>query len=527
METKKITIEEFFFFAFFILLSITKGLGFYEGQKQFILLVIPAFVCGFLKILITPYTKRQWITQIILLLLTAVVYYESREKGILFMMLLILGMKNISVKKVFHVGLCVWSVCAIILSAFSFFRLEDTIYRVHSKMGMGHIFRWSLGFTHPNILHITYLALCAFIIYELAQQFRLKHFVLLMLGNCLVFLYSISYTGFGIVSVLLVGALYVKIRPKFCLFEKFLLNLILPAILVVSFVLPIILYTWWVQKLNFLLNTRLYLARQFLVPEYMSPFGIKIADVVKSSMTMDSSYIWGFINYGIIPFALLILAYLLLIVVYCKEQKTRELVIIICFLGAGFTEPLLFNTSFKNISLVFLGELLFRQKEGEKEYALCSRFFTLPQEIVLSDWKPFACVYQLFIQRKENIKRNKKRYQKQLAAGILAGALAGVCLCALIYTEPKGYVVQRFYTDGLHETSEYLESADDPAYEGYRVMNYVDTQTPMQVIDGKAIPLETVRYYVGSMLLGAVAGFVLINAGKLLQVGQKSGIQKA
>ncbi|MBQ6807032.1 MAG: hypothetical protein IJO97_06340 [Lachnospiraceae bacterium] len=500
---KKITIEEILFFAFFILLSITKGLGFYEGQKMFQLLILPAFVCAVLKIAISSYTKRQWITQVILLALTALVYYESREKGILFMMFLILGMKNISVKKVFHVGLWVWSVCAIVLSITSFYRLEDTIYRVHSKMGMGHIFRWSLGFTHPNILHITYLALCAFIVYELAEKYHFKHFVLLMIGNVLVFFFSISYTGFGIVAILLVGMLYVKIRPKFCLLEKMAVNMILPAIMVVSFVLPIILYTPWVQKLNFMLNTRLYLARQFLVPEYMSLFGVRIADVVQSSMTMDNSFIWGFINYGIIPFVLLMLAYFVLIANYSWKQKTRELVIIICFMGAGFTEPLLFNTSFKNITLVFLGELLFRQKEGAKEYCL---FPQLQKEVEL----PFgAFVEQIWLR----VKNVWKSYKKQLAAGVLVGAVLGGVLCGIFYTVPEGYVVQRFYTDGLHETSVYLESEDDVAYEGYKVMNYVDAETPMQVIDGKAVTLETARYYVGSIIIGGFVGWLLATSG--------------
>lgn len=500
---KKLTIQEVLFFAFFILLSITKGLGFYEGQKLFTLLILPAFVCALLKIVITPYTKRQWIMQLLLLTLTALVYYESGEKGILFMMFLILGMKNISVKKVFHVGLWVWSICAIVLSIFSFYRLEDTIYRVHSKLGMGHIFRWSLGFTHPNILHITYLALCAFIVYELADKYNWKHFILLMLGNGLVFLFSISYTGFGIVAILLVGMLYVKIRPCFCLLEKLAVNLILPAIMVISFVLPIILYTPWVQKLNFMLNTRLYLARQFLVPEYMSLFGVRIADVVQSSMTMDNSFIWGFINYGIVPFALLMAAYFILIADYSRKQKTRELVIIICFIGAGFTEPLLFNTSFKNISLVFLGELLFRQKEDAKEYCLFPKGNI---EVEL----PFAAQAKYFWCQ---IKMVWKTCKKQLSAGILVGAVLGGVLCVIFYQVPKGYVVQRFYTDGLEETSVYLESEEDADYAGYRVMNYVDADTPMQVVDGKSVGLETLRYYVGSILIGGFGIFVFTTGG--------------
>lgn len=137
---KTITIQEACFYGFFILLSLAKGLGFYEGQKLFALLVAPALVLGFLKILLTPYTKRQAFFQILLLALTAVVYYESREIAILFLAFTVLGMKNISVKKVLHIALWVWTVCAVALSAVSFFFLEYTVYRVHAKMGLGHIF---------------------------------------------------------------------------------------------------------------------------------------------------------------------------------------------------------------------------------------------------------------------------------------------------------------------------------------------------------------------------------------------------
>lgn len=499
----EITLEEACYFGFFILLSITKGLGFYEGQKVFALLVIPALLLGFAKILISSYTKTQMVMQFILLMLMAVVYYNSHELGIVFLTLTVLGMKNISVKKVFHVGLWVWSVCAVVLSIFSFFRLEHTVYRVHAKMGLGHIFRWSLGFTHPNILHITYLALCAFILYELGKNYKFKHFVYLMTGNVLVFLYSISYTGFGIVAVLLIGCLYVQIRPRFCIVEKVLANLILPVCLVLSFVLPKLLYDnpicHPVQHLNQILNTRIWLADQFLVPEYMSMFGVDTSQIIKSSMTLDNSYVWGYINFGLIPFVIIMLGYFALLFYDTHKQKTRELVIMVCFLGAGWTEPLLFNTSFKNITLVFLGAFLFMQKEDAREYCLFPKgqkriavlFAGLPDHML--------CVVR-------EVWTSQKKKLIVLAA---AGALLGTLLCGVIHKEPEGYVVQRFYTDGLEETSVYLESEKDPAYEDYKVMNYKDADTPMQIVSGKAVKLETVRYYVGSVLIGGLAGAVL------------------
>lgn len=497
-----ITLAEACYFGFFILLSVTKGLGLYEGQKLFELMVIPAFILAVVKILITPYTKRQWVVQILLLTLTAVVFYNSHERGILFLAFTVLGMKNISVKKVFHVGLWVWSVCAVVLSIFSFFRLEHTVYRVHDKMGMGHIFRWSLGFSHPNILHITYLALCAFILYELGERYRFKHFIYMMAGNVLVFLYSVSYTGFGIVAVLLAGCLYVRFRPKFCIVEKMLANLVLPVCLILSFVLPVYIFYPklgdYIQQLNFMLNTRIWLARQFLKPKYRSLFGADISEIVQSSMTMDNSYVWGYINYGLVALVIIMIGYFALSFYDTYKQRTLELVILICFLGAGWTEPLLFNTSFKNVTLIFLGSLLFIQKEDAEEYCLFPRLrrtVTIPLA-ALPD-RVFAAVYRLW-----------QYYRGKLLMLTAVGAVLGVLVCTALYRVPEGYVVPRFYTDGAEESSVYLESKEDPSYAGWKVMNYSDAGTPMQLVQGKAVMLETVRYYVGSVLIGAFCGAV-------------------
>lgn len=395
-----ITIQEALYYGFFILLSLTKGLGFYEGQKLFILLVAPAMLLGFLKILLTPYTKRQAVLQVLFLLLAAVVFYNSRQISVFFLAFTVLGMKGISLKKVVHIALWVWTVCGVALSSFFFFFLEHTVYRVHAKLGLGHIFRWSLGFTHPNILHVTYLFLSALLILKLEERYTIKTYLLLMLGNLLVFFYSISYTGFGIETVLLTGALYVKLRPRFCIVEKLLANLVLPVCLFLSFVVPF--YLSWnpfsaiVQGLDSILNTRIWLAQQFLKSEYRSLFGADITKVVKSSMTLDNSYVWCYINYGLISTIIILLSYFILLFYDTHKQRTRELVILVCFLGAGWTEPLLFNSSFKNVTLLFLGNLLFLQKEGAAEYGLSFLIPTRWREVTI----PFAKLPDSLLRRR-------------------------------------------------------------------------------------------------------------------------------
>jgi len=118
---KTITIQEACYYGFFILLSLAKGLGFYEGQKLFYLLVLPALALGFLKICLSSYTKRQAVLQILLMALVAVVYFESRQIAIFFVAFTVLGMKGMSMKKVLHLAVWVWTICAIGISVFFFF----------------------------------------------------------------------------------------------------------------------------------------------------------------------------------------------------------------------------------------------------------------------------------------------------------------------------------------------------------------------------------------------------------------------
>lgn len=520
-EMSKPSPEEILYYIFFILLSVAKGLGFYEGQKMFMLLVIPAFLCAVLKLLLTPYTGRQWVMLLILLILTAIVYYESRELGIWFVMFTILGMKHISTDKIFRLGLRVWTLCAVLLSIWSFFRIEHTIYRVSNRLGLGYIMRWSLGFTHPNILHITYFALCAFILYELRENYGFRQFALLMIGNVLVFFYSVSYTGFGIVTVLLIGELYVTFRPRFGMVEKTAANLILPFIILVSFVLPLLFYAprygEALQKLNMLVNTRIKVAGSFLNPECMSLFGVKMSYLAQfqSYLSIDSSYIWLFIHYGMIPFVLFMAAYIVLVADYGRKQKTRELVIIICFLGAGLTEQLLFNTSFKNVTLLFLGELFFRQKEGAEEYYLIPALHRRAEDTM--EWVTLRMPGRVWFPDKLPSRLGEiwKSYRSQILAGIVAGALLGAVLCGICYAPPNGYIIPRRNADWLEKSSVYLESGQDPDYEGYRIMNYQDPETPMQIVEGNAVVLETARYYTGSILIGGLTGY-MVGAGIIL-----------
>lgn len=60
-----------------------------------------------------------------------------------------------------------------------------------------------------------------------------------------------------------------------------------------------------------------------------------------------------------IPLAIIILTYCLLLRYSLKKNRRMELAIICTFLIAGLSEPFLFNASVKNITVVLIGEFLY------------------------------------------------------------------------------------------------------------------------------------------------------------------------
>ena len=104
-------LKEVFFYLFFGLLLFAKGIGLYDGQNSFKLFLLAALVCWLLKMCLTEYTLREALTVGGLVLLGLIVYRSSGEKAALVSILVVTGMKEIPLKRLFAAGLVIWTAC--------------------------------------------------------------------------------------------------------------------------------------------------------------------------------------------------------------------------------------------------------------------------------------------------------------------------------------------------------------------------------------------------------------------------------
>lgn len=491
--------KEWLYYIAFGLLLFAKGVGLYDGTTAFKLFLLPALACLALKIFLTSYQKKEIVIVGVLLGVGAMTYLLSGEKGLLLYILLIVGMKSVPVKRIFAVGLVSWSAAFFGITISSLFHLYDTPYKVHAKLGLGYIFRWGMGYVHPNILHVSFLILLFFIVYFVRERFNFKTFLLMMAANCYMFMYSVSYAGFGMVCIYLVFQLYWAKRGKLGIVEKSFAYLVFPVCAVLSLIGPLVLEGRLYDLIDKVLNNRLHLSENFLKVENLSAFGVRIADLISGTVTMDNAYVFSFITYGVFSFAGIFFLYQLLIKKLIEKNMGTELVMTITILGYGLVEPFLFNTSLKNLSVIFVGACLWQELEKET-----------------SKDRLWLCIEERCRRFKAVLAKKMENKRKVIWAGLLAGVIISIAY-GLLVKMPESYMVQRVHCETIGKDLKTFPAEYLTEHPEVRAVDYVNDTTYMEIYSGNMVIVEWVRSCMSAFVLGTVVVWILISGYYILK----------
>lgn len=171
MTRKTITIKytELCYYLFFSILFFAKGIGLYDGQMSFKVCLVLAAVPVAVKLLMTDYDRRQLLVSLALLLLGVIVYYCSGEKSALVFLVMMIGFKGISFDRIMKLGLIVWSAAFGLMVLKSILGAGNEVVMAHHKFGLD-ILREGMGYSHPNVLHVSYAVLVVLILYVITDE---------------------------------------------------------------------------------------------------------------------------------------------------------------------------------------------------------------------------------------------------------------------------------------------------------------------------------------------------------------------
>lgn len=361
-EDNSISVAEISYLVYFAIMLGAKAIGLYEGQLAYnVCLVIGILFFG-IKLILTRNSVTDYIAVILLLSLGIAVYLCSGEKSLLIFITMMLGMKGVSSGRVFKLGAVLWTTAFVCMYVLSVIGVIPEIAYTIDRNGWPPILRHALGYPHPNTLHITYFILCIFLLYsfkELSRKYITAISVILMLGNCYVFMYSLSRNGFIITSFYLMLQVYFIWRVNRCRLENVLIMLIFPVSALAMIVTPLIITGDLFERVNLIFAGRFVFTKYFLTYEPLKLFGIGIIPVPTESYVIDSSYVYLIFRLGIVAFCLYYASMIFLVRKLLQENMRSELAVVLALTVGGINETYLFNQSFKNFIFIFLGTYLY------------------------------------------------------------------------------------------------------------------------------------------------------------------------
>ena len=499
-----IALPEFCYYLFFSVMLFAKGIGLYDGQKLYTLALILGFTCWIAKIIVTRHSPVEYGIIAALFILSLAIYYHSNQIGIIIIVMTVLGMKDVPVDRVMKLGGVIWIATFSLSVIATLIGLRGDIFMAQSKLGLGLIIRWALGQPHPNVLQISYMMICAFVLYSFRCRGRKLYALMLGLtiGGLYFFLYSVSFTGIALTFIYLFLHIYLtewRGNKSLVIFEKALIIMILPICIVFSLVGPMYFPEPLWSICNKALNTRFNIAREYMSLNPVSLFGSGYCNELPPDLNnLDCSYVFCLMHYGIIFFIIFFATYEVLVIHLLKEDKRVELSIVLALLIAGISEPFFVNPSFKNISLIFLGAYVYKLlvrlqrvrsgQESDVDDDLKNKGIFTTESLIRVAQKVRTVV----------LDNGRKLIISAAALGIIAGIIA-----TLTISLPNAYYMNRSRVQIISK-GEFFDINNLPEDFDGEFLEYTDAETPMIRIDGNAIKLEYVR--------GVISAFVWTGA---------------
>ena len=529
----KLSAGEFCYLAFLAIFSALKALGFYEGQTVFTLFMLAAFAFLAGKLALTRHTLLEYTGIVLLLFMGLLVYRNTGEKSLLINLAVLAGIKGVSGRRIFQTLFTVWGSCYTVLVFLALLGIHSDVLYMHNKHGIGYVLCHSLGYAHSNVVHINYLCICAMLLYLVKDTFSRRQkaalTVLLAVLDGYVFLYSMSFTGMLASLLFYVIYLYLTVRGKVGKVLKALFLMLVPALNLFFLAGPVLIKGRLFDLINKALNTRFNLTRWFLTEQRLTPFGTRF-DIPNYRYTLDCSYAYLFIQLGVVPFLVLMLLYVLTIRWLFRNGRLTELAIMAGLCIAGGTEPFLFNLSFKNVTLIFVGEYLFdlseRLRERFCEKAGVGTPLMLPERVLLRGLSERSvptclCVCERGARVLSRIyrcwQRNWKRY-------LILGAvtfLAGVGTAAALRKPVPVVYINSSVNEEEERTPFYPEpeEVEDILESGGLVYGYPGPDGRMYPYYGSTAQIEYLRILVSSGVW--CVGIVCVTAGAVQMRRQK------
>lgn len=343
---------------------------FYGGKMLFenlelsritVAILLFAYMCLGIKIVLTKYTKKELILGGIVLILCLIAFLHNRNEYIPTNFLLVFSLKNINLRDLLKKAFVVACITVFSVAILSVLGIGGNMCETRN-WGRGEETRYMFGFGEPNTMHMfAFRLMVLFVLWK--NKMKWYHIVSLLVLNILLFQFTVSRGGLIGGTILILGIITMNILNHFGWKGWYTPAAVILYVLsgCVIFYLVFGLQNSPVYNyLNEVLTGRLVLASGHAQEHPISLWGANFGDIY-----IDCGWISMILKWGAILFALYQIG---MVTTLVKEMKRKQLLIpmIIIVIGLyGICESSVIEKGVAGISLLFLSEALFKDNNWD------------------------------------------------------------------------------------------------------------------------------------------------------------------
>ena len=167
------------------------------------------FLLCLIKVCLTKYSKREYVTIFLFCVLGAVSYFVTERNEIIRLVMFVAACKGIDMKKCMTLVFRLTLIGCLVIILLSVTGIYGAV-SLTQDYGRGSVeTRYTLGMGHPNALQCMVWALTALGIYLYREKMRFYHFVVVFILNVAAFVLSDSKTSF-LVAVFTIAVAYLS-----------------------------------------------------------------------------------------------------------------------------------------------------------------------------------------------------------------------------------------------------------------------------------------------------------------------------
>lgn len=344
------------FLLFFYLNIFCKGMGLTNNSfAYFILLSVGIFVLG-LKYIVTNYNKNDIKIFIFLLIIGIISFLVTKKPTLMLTCFCLAGIKNVNIEKLFKGIYNIRLLTFFLVVGLSLVGIFEN--KTIEMWRNGHFdVRYSLGFNHPNSLHLAFFLLITTYIYVNFNKMNMLKYTVILFSNYFIYKFSGSRTGFWgiiffIMLVIIAHSKFYIIKKLLCILPQYIFMIMILISFILAFLYGKVPYITYLDRI---FNGRIFYSSYFLNHYNFSFWG---HNLVEKKILFDNGYLFLYIQYGVI--GLLLIGGIIYII--CKNIRytmdVKKAIFVLIFLIYIFTESFSPNI-FMNIILLFISPILY------------------------------------------------------------------------------------------------------------------------------------------------------------------------